>query len=195
MKFCFTGSSSRLRVKKMLLDCDTGPEIQDIARGENICRDFWCAESGTLEPVFVIKFSQQEWRAYNFDTELRINSLSKINDAAEAEKKAEGWGEVWKKMLVLVKWWGESVKRVKWDSGWLSGVKCQKVEVKHSLSRSSDLVSTNEAGECEGECLALGRGGIFKDSLHLQRDVLRHICDANDMRLLSTWSLWDARTN
>ena len=75
-------------------------------------------------------------------------------------------------------------------------MKCQKVEVKHSLSRSSDLVSTNEVGECEGECLALGRGGIFKDSLHLQRDVLRHIiCDANDMRLLSTWSLWDARTN
>ena len=32
-------------------------------------------------------------------------------------------------------------------------LKCQKVEVKHTLSRSSDLVSTNEAGECEGKCL------------------------------------------
>ena len=129
-------------------------------------RDFWCAECGTLEPVFVIKFSKQEWRAYNFDTELRINSLSKINDAAE---KAEGWGKVGKNVGVgkMMSWGGESVKRVKWDSGWLLGVKCQKVEVKHSLSRSSDLVSTNEAGECEGECLAPGRGGIFKDSLHL----------------------------
>ena len=27
-------------------------------------------------------------------------------------------------------------------------VKCQKVEVKHTLSRSSDLVRTNEGGEC-----------------------------------------------
>lgn len=64
-------------------------EIQDVARRREYLLDFWCANSGTLlsfEPVFVIKFFRQEWRAYNFDTKLRINSLNKINDAgAEAE--------------------------------------------------------------------------------------------------------------
>ena len=57
-------------------------------------------------------------------------------------------------------------------------MKCQKVEVKHSLSRSSDLVSTNEAGECEGECL--GRR-IFKDSLHL--------ADSCEMFCVISWML------
>ena len=53
-----------------------------------------------MEPVFVIKFFEQERRAYNFDTKLRINSLNKINDG-----EAGGWGRAevkLEKILVLV---------------------------------------------------------------------------------------------
>ena len=53
-----------------------------------------------MEPVFVIKFFRQEWRAYNFDTKLRINSLNKINDG---EAGGRGRAEVkLEKILVLV---------------------------------------------------------------------------------------------
>ena len=66
-----------------------------------------------MEPVFVIKFFRQEWRAYNFDTKLRINSLNKINDG---EAGGRGRAEVkLEKILVLVilRAEGESVRRVK----------------------------------------------------------------------------------